>query len=318
MVSNFYIEDDNHEPDSRMKRCLLLICLAVTGIAPLWPQELDCKFSVDTRAISAEAKAGLEDFEAQLSQYMNPYRWTREDLNGEKIRCSFDIRITGSPRENSFSAQVFIGSSRPIYKLDGRSTAVTRILDDKWDFPYIKYQTMNHDESRFDPLMSFLDFYAHVILGYDFDTYKPGDGSPYFQKASEIVNKARNSPGAGKGWDESSQGTYSRNQLIDELLNPKFYDFREAIFRYHYRGLDLLHKDEAKARKNVLSALEKIANLQKKINQNSLAIRSFFDTKYLEIAEMFSKDPDLTIFSRLTKIDPTHQKNYDEYSKRAK
>ncbi len=299
-----------------MNRLLLCILLIAAGTTISISQELECKVTLDTRQLTAETKANLDDFEAQVTQYMNSYRWTREDLKGEKIPCSFDIRITGAPTDNSFSAQVFIGSSRPIYKLNGRNTAVTRILDDKWTFPYVKYQSMNHEESRFDPLMSFLDFYANVILGYDFDTYKPTDGNPYFQKASDIINKARNSAGAGQGWDENTRGTYSRNQLIDELLNPRFFDFREAAFRYHYRGLDYLNKDEVKARKNIFSALEKIANLRKKINQNSLVIRLFFESKYLEIAETFSKDPDLTIFTQLSMIDPAHQKTYDEYSKK--
>ncbi len=209
---------------------------------------------------------------------------------------------------------MFIGSQRPIYKL-GRSTAVTRILDDKCDFSYTKFESMNHDDSRFDPLMSLLDFYGYVILGYDYDSYKPGDGTQFFQKAGEILNKARNSSG-GKGWDLPTQSSYSRAGLIDELLTPKFYDLRDAAFRYHYRGLDNLYKDEVKARKNILTALEKIGNLQKQINQNSLSIRLFFDAKYLEICDVFLKDPDLTIYSRLSKIDPAHQKNYTEYAQK--
>lgn len=302
-----------------MNRLAVVCLLGVVGTAGSISQELDCKITLDTRQISAEAKANLEDFESQVTQYINSYRWTREDLHGEKIRCSFDIRVIGSPTENNFSAQVFVGSSRPIYKMEGRSTALTRILDDKWTFPYVKYQTMYHDESRFDPLTSFLDFYAYIILGYDFDTYKkPDDGAQFFQKASEIINKARNSPGAGQGWDESTRGTYARSQLVDEFVNPKFYDFREAMFKYHYKGLDFLNKSEARARKNILSSLENIAKLQKKINQNSLVIRLFFETKFQEIAETFSKDPDLTIYTQLAKIDPTHQQKYEEYSQRSK
>ena len=176
---------------------------------------------------------------------------------------------------------------------------------------------MNHDESRFDPLMSLLDFYAYVILGYDFDTYKAGDGTQFFQKAGEILNKARNT-GGGKGWDLPTQAAYSRAGLIDELVTPKYYDIREASFRYHYRGLDLLYKDDAKARKAIFSALEKISNLQAKINQRSLLIRLFFETKYLEISEVFQRDPDLTVYTRLSKIDPAHQTSYEEYSKKAR
>jgi hypothetical protein len=301
-----------------MNRFLSLLLFCGISVVFASAQEIECKVTIDTRQLPAEVKMNLDDFESQVTSYVNSYRWTREDLKGEKIKCSFDIRITGSPSENSFSAQIFVGSSRPLYKQVDRKTAMARILDDQWNFNYVKYQSMTHDESRFDPLLSFLDFYVYVVLGYDFDSYKPADGTQFFQKASEIVNKARNSAGGGPGWEESTHSTYSRSQLVDEFLNPKFYDFREGFFRYHYRGLDLLQKDEAKARKNTLAALEKIGNVQKKINQNSLIIRLFFETKFQEIAETFSNDPDLTVYTRLGKIDPAHQQKYEEFSRRSK
>jgi hypothetical protein len=97
------------------------------------------------------------------------------------------------------------------------------------------------------------------------------------------------------------------------LLNPKFEDFREAVFQYHFKGLDLLYKNGVKARKNVLSSMEMIAKVLEKVNQNSLAIRLFFDTKAPEIADVFKDDPDReTILTRLGKIDPAHQSDYDE------
>ncbi|MBI1807622.1 MAG: DUF4835 family protein [Ignavibacteria bacterium] len=277
-------------------------------------QEIDCEITFTNKEqLPAEARENLTDFIAQVKQYVNAYRWTKENLDTQKIRCSIDISLVGSPRDNHYTAQAFIGSQRPIYKT-GRNTAIVRILDDKWEFDYTRYQSLSHNEYGFDPLLSFIDFYMYVILGYDFDSYKAGDGTSYFQKAFDVVNRARGTAGAGKGWEPSQQGTYSRAQLIEELLNPKFQDLREAIYKYHYKGLDLLHKDEVKARKNIFSALEKVGKLRNKINQPSLCIKLFFDTKYLEIAETFLRDPDLTIFSRLSKIDPAHQKSYDEYS----
>jgi len=288
--------------------CVLFLSLTTAA------QELDCEIALDVTSFSlpAEARDNLIDFANQVKQYMNSHRWTKDGIEGdEKIKCRIDITILGSPTDNHYSAKAQIGSQRPIFKSE-RSTAVTRIVDDKWDFQYIRNQSLTHDENRFEPLLSFLDFYAYIILGYDFDTYKSGDGTQYFQKALEIVNPARGAANAGKGWEPSTRGQYSRAQLIDELLNPKYRDLREAVYRYHYRGLDLLYKDQEKARKTILSALEKIRKLQEKINESSVLVRLFFDTKYLEIAETFVNDPDLSVFTKLIKIDPSHQKNYEE------
>ena len=304
-----------------------LVSLLCTLLATTYSltQELDCEITIDQQSltgITSEARENLINFAQQVKQYMNSTHWTKENLSGERIKCILQVTFLGAQNDNHYSAKAFIGSQRPIYKSD-RNTALARILDDKWEFDYIRNQSFIHDETHFDPLLSFLDFYANVIIGYDFASgdfgfSKPGGGAPYLQKATEIINRARNVGGAGKGWEISSRGTYSRVQLIEELLNPKYNDFREVVLQYHYRGLDLLYKDPVKARKNMLSALEKLGNLQDKINQASLIIRLFFEAKYLEIAQQFLEDADPSIYQKLVKIDRSHQSTYDEYSKKRK
>lgn len=293
-----------------MKSSLRVLILLLSCCTPLAAQELDCDVQFQNESIlSAEARDNLTDFLNQARQYINSYRWTQEDLGDLKIKCAITISFQGSPRPNHYSVQAFIASTRPIFRSD-RNTAVVRFKDDSWEFDYVRGQPFIHSDSRFDPVLSFLDFYAYIMLGYDFDSYRAGDGTPYFQKALEIANRARGS--VTTDWEASTQSTYSRGALIDELTSPKFQDFREAVYRYHYKGLDLLTKDEARARKNMLAALMKIANLRERINQRSLVIRTFFETKYQEITEIFSKDPDLTIFGKLGQIDPDHKTNYDE------
>ncbi len=65
---------------------------------------------------------------------------------------------------------------------------------------------------------------------------------------------------------------------------------REAMYRYHYFGLDLYQRDSVKARKNIFSALESIAKFRKKINQPSYFAKTFFETKYLEINGILTQD----------------------------
>ena len=295
-----------------MKRLLILAASVILLTFTVVAQELDCDIVLDMQTLSAEARDNLVDFESQLEQYMNTYRWTKDGIEGgERIKCTINITFQGSQGDNQYAAQTFIGSQRPVYK-GGRGSAVIRIKDVSWSFQYIRSQSLTHDENRFDPLLSFLDFYAYLILGYDFDTYKFGDGTQFFQKALEIVNKARSSAGAGKGWEPATRGAYSRSQIVEELLNPKYQDLREAVYRYHYRGLDLLYKDPVKARKNILSALEKIGKLRDKINEPSLVVKTFFETKYQEIAQTFMAEADLSVFTKLIAIDPSHQTDYEQ------
>lgn len=295
-----------------MKTLLILATAILLSLSTLRAQEILCTVTANLDALNSEARENLSDFVPQLAQYINSYRWTKEDLGGEKISCALDIQFQASPKDGRYTVQAFIGSQRKIFKSD-RSTALIRLLDDKWEFDYLRSQPLAHTEGRIDPLTSFIDYYVNIIIGYDFDSYRAGDGTPYFQKAADIVSKARNS---GKGWDISTTTTFSRAQFTDELMNPRNREFREAVEKYHYRGLDLMYKDEAKAKANILSALEKIDILQKKINQRSQLLKIFFDTKYLEIAETFLGYPDTDVFRRLAEIDASHQQTYDEYSKK--
>jgi hypothetical protein len=307
-----------------MKRLLLLaaaLLLLQAGIAEC--QELDWDVTVDFQALPSESRPNLTDFLTQVKQYLNSVRWTREDFKGDKIKCSMNISFLGTAQgENHYSAKAFIGASRPIYR-GQRTSAILRLIDDKWDFSYVRSQGFNHDDYRFDPLLSFLDFYSYIVLAYDFDTgdfgySKPEAGSAYYQKALEVINRARASADAGKGWDPDSRSTYSRSQVIEENLNPKFQEFRRAIHQYYYAGMDLMYKDKEKGKAHVLTALERIAKAKEKVNNNSLIIRLFFETNYWEIADTFVDDPDPGIWDKLIKFDPAHEQKYMEYRNKKK
>lgn len=289
-----------------MKYALLLV-LALVTVPRAAAQELECSVTINTDLLTAEARENLADFVSQVQNYINSYRWTEEDLGGERIAWSLNISFQGSPRQNRYAAQAYIGSQRRIYNSE-KNTALLRVMDDKWEFDYQPNQQILHDESVFDPLASFLDFYSYVVIGLDFESYSFGAGVPYLEKALNIVNTTR----GGKGWEVGSPNLYSRGQYVDEILNPRYEEVRYAIYRYHYFGLDRLYHDEAKAGKNMLSALERIGKVVSETNQPSQFIKIFFDTKYLEIAETFRTWPDPEVFTTLMEIDPAHRQTYED------
>ncbi|MBI3193991.1 MAG: DUF4835 family protein [Ignavibacteriae bacterium] len=295
-----------------MKNIILLVACLVCSIFQLTAQEIECDVKINVEQLTAEGRENLSDFIQQIKQYIEGYKWTKVDFGDLKIKCSMEIFFLGVTENKRYTAQAFIGSQRPIHKTD-RNTATIRVLDDKWEFEYVRSQSLIHDEFRFDPLLSFIDFYMYVVLGQDFDSYKVYDGTIYFEKAVDIVNKSRGS-GGGKGWESTSQTIYSRGQFIDEILNPNFRDIRKAYFTYHYNGLDLLQSKHEKAQTNILTALESIGKLRDKINQQTLLMRLFFDTKYQEIAESFLDYSDRSVYEKLVKIDPSHQNTYEEYA----
>ncbi len=219
---------------SRLRtRSLLSILTVLALVARSSGQQLDCTVQVNYESVGTSQKDYLRSFPDDIRTYMNNYQWGSEQIE-DKIKCTLDIFIQGITGENRYIAQVFVGSQRPIYGTN-KNTAVIRLFDEAWEFTYIKDRPINHTPYAFNDLTSFLDFYAYVVLGYDYDTYDRLSGTPWFQKASDVASMGRS--GSSKGWQLVTSG-YSRTQLVTDLLNPTLAPIRAASYRYHFAGLD--------------------------------------------------------------------------------
>lgn len=293
---------------SKATLCGALVALILAGALPTRSQQVDCTVTVNYEAVGTANKDILRDFENDIKNYINNYQWGTEQLD-QKIRCTMDVFIQSATGENKYMAQVFVGSQRPIFGMK-KSTAAIRLFDEAWEFTYIKNRPISHNPYGFNDLTSFLDFYVNLILGYDYDTYESLGGTPWFQKASDIASIARTS--SQKGWQQVTTG-YSRTQMVTDILNPTVNPIRTAFYRYHFNGLDSMAADRQKGWANMKGALEQIGTTKKSIDTRNLMFKSFFDTKYLEFAEIFLEYPDPAVYMMLSKLDPSHQKTYDEY-----
>jgi hypothetical protein len=290
---------------------LLLIAIRSAG------QELNCEVTVDVQNVPSSLRDYLRPFEADVKKYVNNTRFTDEDLSGERIDCSLTIFFLPGTTENRYVAQVVVVSQRPIYnnnEKSGKNTQVARIMDERWEFSYVPNQPMNKDEYRFDPLTSFLDFYANLIIGLDLETYTEMSGSRCFQRALNICNLAAASAFAN-GW-QSAAGSYSRFGFIDELMNLKYQVFQKSFHSYHFDGLDYLATQPQLGLTAIIKAIEAIADMRKKQNPRSILAKTFFDSKYLEIADVFLAWPERTIYDRINAADPAHEGTYDTYRQR--
>ena len=300
-------------------KCLLLLAGFLGFLATaVNAQELNCEVTINVDNITSSQRDYLRAFEMDVKKYLNNNRYTDEDLGGEKIDCSITIFFLTGSTDNRYTAQAVVVSQRPIYTgndKSGKNTQVLRILDGNWEFSYVPNQSMNKDDYRFDPVTSFLDFYAYLIIGFDLETYTEMSGSRCFQKALNICNLAGSS-NSTNGWVAGTSGNYSRFAIIDELMNMKFQSFREAFFSYHFDGVDLLSTQQNKGQENMLKAIQTIGDLRLKQNPRSILVKTFFDSKYLEIAEDFLTWPDRDIYNTIDTEDPPHKGTYDSYRQR--
>ena len=280
---------------------LLFISFATTA------QELNCRVEVNYQNLPVNNRELLTDFAGVIENYMNTTRFTNVDW-GQKIDCSLSIFFTGASSDVDYSAQIVVVSQRPIYKSTKNSPILT-VNDGQWQFKYQKGQALYPNQTTFDPLTSFLDYYANIIIGMDSDTFEPAGGTPYFKRAQDIVNLGSNS-GSSLGW-QSSSATYSRWGLVNDILSTTYSFVRNSIFDYHY-GLDTLSINKQIGQQKMASLVNILWVMYEKMGSlNSVFIRTFFDAKNGEIIDYLKDYPDPELFSKLKKIDPPHSSKYD-------
>ncbi len=270
-------------------------------------QELNCKVEVNYQNLPVNNRELLTDFGAVIESYLNNNRYTNEDYN-QKIDCSVSIFFTGASSDVDYSAQIVIISQRPIYQSTNNSPILT-VNDGQWQFKYQKGQALYANQTSFDPLTSFLDYYAMIIIGMDMDTFEPLGGTIYFKRAQDIVNLGANS-GSSLGW-QSSSSVYNRWGLVNEILSTTYSFFRNSIFDYHY-GLDIYQQNKELGQQKIAALVNVLWIMYEKLGSlNSVYVRTFFDSKSGEIIDYLRDYPDKEIFIKLKKIDPPHSSKYD-------
>lgn len=275
-------------------------------------QELDASVSVDRSQLSSTSLDYLNDFSDKLETYINEYEWTNARFQ-ETERIGMDIQITLLSVDNDYNvdAQIVIQSRRPIYNTT-QETALFLFNDSNWQFNYTPNRALMHDQLQFDPLTSLIDFYAYVVLGYDFDSFERFGGTPYFSDAQHIVSLARSA--SASGWSRESNNRRNRTQLISNLLDTSYGPFREAVYQYHREGLDRFIENPEQARQAVLQSFQKIQEAQR-TTSGSLIFDTFFNAKYREIVSLFEDaDPQVRLeaYNLLSEIDQGHLGEYQK------
>jgi len=289
----------------------LLFLLAIALCSNTFAQELNCDVTLNTEQIADAAFNYVDtEFEPALEGYINEHSWTNDEfLEQERIDCRIEIIFVSGNNNFEFNAQIIVAATRPIYNTTQRTTSVL-IRDDLWSFAYPQGTNLIHDDLQFDALTSLIDFYAYIILGYDYDSFAELGGTPQFQKAQNVLDLAQNT--SATGWSRNTNNQRNRYFLINDLLNPSYEDLRRAYYTYHRLGLDQFTADTQGARQQVLNAIKMIEENKTRTTNNYL-YDIFFDAKSKEITSIFIDAETrirLEAFSELRQVDQGHLSDY--------
>jgi len=229
----------------------------------------------------------------------------------EKIECTMMITVSDRISTDEFKGTINIQLRRPIYRTSYNSV-VLNYIDKDFQFKYLEGQNLEFNENTYTSnLTSTIGFYIYMFLGLDFDTYSKNGGTPYYQKAQNIVNSAQNSP--ERGW-KAFETLKNRYWLVENLLNPKYAGLRDFLYKYHRTGLDVMTENMDIGR----SAISESIDLLKMVNREQpglFALQLFLEAKGDELVNIFSQASPMDktrVVNTLKEIDPANSQKYQK------
>ncbi len=269
-----------------LKKIVQIVAVFLFAIS-LNAQELNCTVTVNADKIPGSNKQKFTTLQNDLTEFVNQKRWTNFNYKDqEKIHCNLTITILQESGDD-FKGNIQIQSSRPIFDTAYLSP-VFNFKDDDFSFQYTEYQPLLFNQNTYESnLVSVVTFYVYTIIGMDADTFSLYGGTPYYNKAQNILVQAQQS--GYKGWNQNA-GTRSRFTLMDNLVSPTYKQFRDALYEYHLKGLDVLAKDKKSGKTSIDNAIQKLKRIYN-ARPNAFLLRVFMDAKADEIVNVFSDGP---------------------------
>ena len=293
-------------------RITFLFLFLFSFLAQLSGQELQCSVSVSSSRIEGTYKEVFNTMRNDISEFMNNRKWTDHQFAvDERIICTIFIQITDQIGADEFKGTIQVQLNRPIFNSSYQSP-VLNIKDNDFDVRYVEFQPLDFSEtSNTNALTNILAYYAYIILGFDYDTYSPQGGTPFFLKARNIVNQSQNAH--EKGW-RAFEGNINRFWLIDNLYNKAYSPFRDLMYRYHRLGLDVMSEKPDIGRSEIADAMKNIQRVYRS-RPDTYINRIFFDAKSDEIVNLFSTgstDERSRVMSVLSECDPSNSGKYEK------
>jgi hypothetical protein len=289
---------------------LLIACCFSLGSFVASAQELNCTVNVITAQVEGSEKKIFNTLQTAVTEFMNNTTWTSDKFtNQERIECSMQITVSERTSSDDFKASIQVIVRRPVYKTSYYSPLLS-YNDENFSFKYIEFQPIEYNETGNNPnLSAVLAYYAYIIIGIDYDSFSLMGGTPYFQKAQQVVSRMQNSP--DKGW-RSFETTKNRYWLAESFNNPIFRPLREFLYTYHIQGLDIMTDKKDDAINNIAGAIDGLEKVHDEI-PSSFLMQTIFYAKSDEVVNIFKgafPEVKTRMINVLSEIDPSNLGKY--------
>ena len=290
----------------------LLLLVSFTDVTA---QELNCSVQVNFSQIQGSDQSVFEVMEKNIFEFMNSTTWTNNVFqNTERIECSILINITEQISTGNFKATIQVQSRRPVFNSSYFSTTLNH-LDKDFEFKFNEFDNLEYSKNTFTSnLTSVLSFYANIIIGLDYDSFSQNGGTRYFQEAQKIVGNAQSAQETGWKAFESERNRY---WFATNMLHQNYAPLRLCFYQYHRLGFDIMAKNVANGRIEVLKSLLQLEKVHDR-RPGNFQLKIFFNSKVDEIVSLFSEGlgkEKTQITNLVNKIDPTNLTKYEKITK---
>ena len=220
----------------------------------LFSQDISCNVRVVSNQIQISDRTIFNNLQKSIDDFLNNTKWTDDVISvEERLEFSLLINITNRISTDQFSATIQVQSIRPVYNTSYYTT-LFNFLDEDFNFKYIDQQVLEYNENTYiSNLTSVLSYYVYLMLGLDYCSFELDGGDKYFSKAKNIVNNAQSSP--EKGW-RAYESDRNRYWIIEYLQDAKYSEFKQVLYVYHRKGLDVMFDDMENGRISIFNSLE--------------------------------------------------------------
>lgn len=278
-----------------MQKINLLVILAL-AFKVSTAQELKANVTIASNQVGNNVNQNVfRTLQTALNTFLNTRKWTQDNFApNERIECNFFLNMQSTGDLNVYNASLTIQAARPVFNTTYLSPIIN-FKDDNITFKYVEFQMLEFNENRVsgsDALVSNLTavmaYYAYMILGFDYASFSPRGGDPYFIKAQNIVNNAPDGRGIA-GW-KAFDGQRNRYWLVENMMNSRYTIMHDIYYNYYRLGMDKLYEDENSARTEVMNVLNLLNNFIND-NPNKMISQFFFQGKSTELIKIFAKAP---------------------------
>ena len=269
-----------------------LIFFIILLVSMLNAQFSKIDVTMDDRLLKNDDRQILINLKNEISRFFINNSWD-EEWSDLEIKLNIQIIFEGTATKNgkkNFLAQALISTNDD-----------QRFFDNSLQFHFNQGSSLYYDPVMFEPLPSFLSYYANMILAGEIDTYEPNEGSKQYEIARSIALRGTSS-NFPKGWSK-------RVQLTDDMSSN--YGLRKARFAYYY-ALDLFKDGEIEESINQFNLMIKgIDEVYDRIPREHYTLY-FLKSHANELSQILQILRQNNILQILIELDPSNRDIYED------